>query len=149
MQIETEKDLRIKQLRLIVCVVLVIFLIITVYTIYWMIDYNNRYGFYEEVRAEVVEQKRLDGVTYDVLYYTIDGNDYKITSDIKSQNNIGDIITIYCDENNPLGIIYSLDNRKTTLIILDICFGVFSVGLLITYIFIDISNKKSKKNKTA
>ena len=144
MQIETEKDLRINQLKLILFVMIVIFVAITSYTVYWLINYNKHYGFFVETKAEVVEQVNLEGTIHDVLFYEIEGNEYKVTSDIKSNNDLGDIITIYYDEDNPLGIIYSLDNKRIILPIITACFGVCCIALLVTYILIYVSNKKSK-----
>ena len=144
MQIETEKDLRINQLKLITLVMLAIFIAIVTYTVYWFIDYNRHYGFFQKTEAEVVEQVELEGVTFDVLFYEIDGIEYKVTSDMKSKNDVGDIITIYYDEDNPLGIIYSLDNRRIALPIITVCFGVCCVALIVTYILIYRANKLSK-----
>jgi hypothetical protein len=144
MQVETEKDLRIKQLRLIVFVMIVIFIAILSYTIYWLSSYNKHYGFFKETSAEVVDRVDMDGSMYDVLYYSIDGIEYKVTSDIVTDNEVGDEIKIYYDKDNPLGIIYSLDNKRIILPIITVCFGLFCVALIVIYILIYKANKLSK-----
>ena len=145
MQIETEKDLRINQLRLIVFVLVAIFVAITTYTVYWLINYNKHFGFFQEVTAEVVDRVDMEGKTYDVLHYVVNDIEYKVTADVVSDNEKGDIITIYYDENNPLGIIYSLDNKRFILPIFSAVFGVLCVVLVVVYILIYRANKKSKR----
>jgi len=141
---ETERDLRIKQLRLIVFVILVIFVVMLVYTIYWLIDYNKHFGFFVKTDAKVIEHADIEGVQYDVLSYKINGIEYKVTSDIKSTNDVGDEITIYYDKDNPLGIIYSLDGRRIALPIIACCFGIVSIALVVVYVLIDRANKLDK-----
>ena len=145
MQFETEKDLRIKQLRLIVVVMLVLFAVIMAYTIYWLIDYKDKYGFFEKTEAVVVDQVTSEGITYDVLNYKVDGVEYNVTSNIKSENQVGDQIKVYYDEKIPLSIIYSLDSRRIILPIIACCFGVVSISLMVVYIIIYLSNKNYKK----
>jgi len=145
MQIETERDLRINQLRLIVFVMLTIFIVILAYTTYWLIDYNKKFGFFVKTDAVVIDHEEIEGIKYDVLNYKIDGIEYKVTADVKSSNDVGDQIVIYYDEENPLGIIYSLDNRRIILPILAGLFGVVAISLLVVYILIYTNNKMSKK----
>ena len=143
---QTEKDLRINQLKLISILFLVVFVFMLVYTIYFMIDYNKHYGFFIKTNAEVIEHKEIDNKIYDVLSFEIDNNVYKVTTDYVSKNDVGDVVTIYYDETNPLGIVYSLDNRRIVLPILTTSFGVLSIGLFVVYLLIYRSNKINKKS---
>ena len=129
-----EKELRIKQLRLILCVMFVIFLFMFVYTLYFVVDYNKEYGFFKKTTAEVVEHKKIENYTYDVINYSVDGNEYVITTEYFSKNEIGDKIKIYYDVNNPIGIIYSLDSRRIVLPIIASLFFCVYVALLVVYI---------------
>lgn len=146
---QNEKKLRLDQLRLLVIIFLIIFAFMLVYTIYWLIDYNKHYSFFVKTKADIVEHKEINDKTYDVISFSVDGNEFRIVSDYESKNEIGDEITIYYDENNPLGIVYSLDSRRFVLPILTIIFGIASSSLAVVYILINRSMNKDlnlKKN---
>lgn len=145
MQFETERDLRIKQLRLVVWVMIALFVVMTIYTVYFVVQFNERFGDFIEIEATVVDHEQIGEVTCDKLHYVIDGNEYYVTSDIVSENEIGDDITIYCDKDNVISFIYNLDGRRIALPIITACFGVVCIGLFITYILINNANKKSKQ----
>ncbi|MGN0960711.1 MAG: hypothetical protein ACI4PF_00760 [Christensenellales bacterium] len=148
MQGYTEQRLRLNQLRMIVIIMVVIFAVILSYTIFWSIDYNNKYGFFTKTKAEVVSQVNENGITKDVLSYKVGEVEYRITADYSSNNSIGDTITIFYDKNNPIGIIYSLDNKRIILPVLSSLFGVVCLGLVIIYISIEKSYKNNLKEKT-
>lgn len=133
---QIEKELRLNQLRLIVIVSTLIFAFMLVYTIYWIIDYNREYGFFDKKEAVVIEHQEIDGKTYDLLSYIVDNNEFRITTEYESKNNVGDKVTIYYDENYPLGVVYSLDNRRIVLPVLSSIFGVANVSLIVLYFLI-------------
>lgn len=147
---QEEKELRLNQLRLIVIVMTLIFAFMLVYTIYFLIDYNDKYSFFEKATAEVIEHQEIDGKEYDLLSYKVDGNEFRITTEYESKNAIGDTITIYYDTNNPLGVVYSLDSRRIWLPILTGIFAIANVGLCAMYILIRkgvLGNKNVKKKE--
>ena len=133
---QEEKELRLGQLRLIVIVMTLIFLFMAVYTTYFIIDYNEKYDFFEKTTAEVIEHQVIDGVEYDLLSYKVNGNEFRITTEYASKNDIGDTITIYYDINNPLGIVYSLDSRRIWLPVLTSIFASANIALVVVYILI-------------
>lgn len=143
MQIETEKDLRINQLKLIIFVMLAIFIVMLVYTVSWVKDYRDKVSNLVETEAEIVEHKNVNGQDRDVLYYVVDGVEYQITSDLKSTNDVGDIITIFYDADNPMSFMYD-DNRIVILPIISACFGVINVALIVVYLVIYSSRKQEK-----
>lgn len=134
--LQEEKELRLNQLKLIVIVMTLIFLFMLVYTIYFLIDYKNKYNFFEKTSAEVIEHQKIDGKEYDLLSYKVNGNEFRITTEYESKNKLGDTIIIYYDKNNPLGVVYSLDARRIWLPILVTIFGVGNLGLVILYFVI-------------
>lgn len=133
---QEEKELRLNQLRLIVIVMSLIFAFMLVYTCYFIIDYKDKYGFFEKATAEVIEHQEINGKEYDLLSYKVDGNEFRITTEYESKNNIGEKITIYYDTNNPLGVVYSLDSRRVLLPILTSVFAVANIALIVMYILI-------------
>lgn len=133
---QIEKELRLNQLRLIVIVSTLIFAFMLIYTIYWTIDYNKEYGFFEKKEAVVIEHQEIDDKTYDLLSYIVDDNEFRITTEYESKNDIGDKVTIYYDENYPLGVVYSLDSRRFVLPILSSIFGVANISLIVLYFLI-------------
>ncbi len=144
---QEEKELRLNQLRLIVIVMTLIFAFMMVYTIYFLVDYKDKYGFFKKATAEVVEHQELNGKEYDLISYFVDGNEFRITTEYETKNDIGDTITIYYDINNPLGIVYSLDSRRIWLPILTTVFAGANIGLCVMYILIRKGIIKAKLNK--
>ena len=142
---QIEKELRLNQLRLIVIVATIIFAFMLVYTIYWLTDYKKEYGFFQKGEAVVVEHQEIDGKTYDLLSYEVNDNEFRITTEYESKNDIGDTVTIYYDEGYPLGVVYSLDSRRIVLPILSAVFGVVNVSLVAVYFLI----RKSVLSKPA
>ena len=140
-----ERELKLSQLRLIVIVVLVISVAMIAYTISWFVGYENKYGFFHEITATVIEHKQLDGDKHDILSFKIDGNEYRVTSTYISDNEIGDEVTVYYDENNPLGVIYSKDTKLYSLPIISGIFLLCSIGLMIVYILFDRGIRKDKQ----
>lgn len=138
---DIERELRIKQLRLLLIVLLVIFVAMLSYTIFWCTSYNRNYGFFEKTTAEVIEHVEIKDEYYDVLEYTVDGNIFHKTTSYPSKNNIGDVITIYYDTNNPIGVIYSLDNKRIILPVISAIFGVGVVALIVVYFLLIVGNK--------
>lgn len=152
-----ERELRLGQLRLVLIVMTVVFVAILSYTIAWQCNYNEKYGFFKKCQAKVVEQVRDDeGELRDVLlYFDDDGVEYRLTADYDSNKQVGDKITIYYDENNPFGVIYSLDGKRIWLPVLTSLFGVGCGVLCVIYILsyknvygYFIFHKKSNDNKT-
>lgn len=154
----SEKELRLKQLRLVVTLMTLIFLFILVYTIIWTVDYNKYCKDFIRTEAEVVEYKNVDGKQKEVIQYEVDGNVLNLTTEYDAKNAIGEIITIYYDKNNPLyGVVFELDSRRIVLPILATAFGCVCAGLIVVYIIICKSNiikethvqksLKKKKNK--
>lgn len=144
MLFETEKDLRIKQLRLIVIVMIVLSIVMTVFTISWLVGYNKIYGDFATVESEVVEQKEVDGIVHDVFQYEVNDNEYKVTADWKSKHNIGDNVKLYYDSNNHLNITESLDSRRIILPIITGIFLISCIALIVIYIWIYLSNRREK-----
>ena len=144
---ETERELRIKQLRLIVSIMIIIFLFILVYTIVWSIEFNKTFGDFKRAKATVYEQKEIEGQAHDVLKYIVKGNEFYLTTEEVSKNEIGDTIIIYYDSTNPLSIVYKLDNRRIILPIITVVFGCVCVGLVVTYVLIIRSENNSKNKK--
>lgn len=147
MQGETEQQLRLGQLRLIVSLMIGIFVVITSYTIYWLVEYNKKYGFFVKTNAEVVEQIEEDGIVRDVLQYKVNGIEYRVTAEYVSDNQLGDVVKIYYDKNNHLGIVYSLDSKRIILPVLAGLFGAVCVALIVVYIQIkkSIYGKPNRK----
>lgn len=139
---QIEKELRLNQLKLIVIVATIIFAFMLVYTIYWLTDYKKEYGFFQKGEAVVIEHQEIDGKTYDLLSYVVNDNEFRITTEYESKNDIGDMVTIFYDENYPLGVVYSLDSRRIVLPILSTVFAVTNVALVVVYFLI----RKSIKN---
>ena len=96
---QEEKELRLNQLKLIVLVTTLIFAFMLVYTIYWLVDYNKQYGFFEKTIAKVVEHQEIDGADYDLLSFVVDGNEYRVTTEYESKNDIGDKVKVFYDKN--------------------------------------------------
>ncbi len=145
---QEEKELRLNQLKLIVIVMTLIFAFMLVYTVYFLIDYRDKYGFFEKITAEIIEHQEIDGKEYDLLSYKIDGNEFRITTEYESKNEVGDTITIYYDTNNPLGVVYALDSRRIWMPVLTTIFALTNVGLIVIYILIKrgiVGNKNSQK----
>ena len=140
------RALRIKQLRLIVVVMFVILIAMVGYTIFWTVNYNTLLKDYEYIEAEVVEHREDSGKPRDVFYYKIDLIEYNVVSDNESKYEIGDKVRICYDKNNPLYIISDFDNKRIVLPVLCGIFGVSTIGLLIVYIVIYVSFKKSQSN---
>ena len=147
---DTEQQLRINQLRMIVVIMVVLFVTILGYTIYWSIDYNRKYNFFRKAEAEVVSHIDEEGVIRDVLMFKVDGIEYRVTASYESKNDIGDNVVIYYDKNNPIGIIYSLDNKRIIFPVLSGLFGTGCVALIVVYIYIARGYKKTllKRSKT-
>ena len=146
MQGELEQQLRLKQLRMIVVLMVVIFVAILGYTIFWIVDYNQKYGFFVKTEAEVVSQIKENGVTNDVVKFSVDNVEYQVIADYNSKNEVGDKIIIYYDKNNPIGIIESLNNNRIVLPVLTGIFGVLCIALIVVYMFIRKSYKKNIAN---
>ena len=133
---QEEKELRLNQLRLIVIVMSLIFAFMLVYTCYFIIDYKDKYGFFEKATAEIIEHQEIDGKEFDLLSYKVDGIEFRITTEYESKNDIGEKITIYYDTNNPLGVVYSLDSRRILLPLLTSIFAAANIALVVMYILI-------------
>lgn len=147
MQGETEQELRLYQLKLIVIIMVIVFVALLSYTIYWSIDYNKKYNFFVKTDAVVVEQIDKDGITKDVLKYDVNGVEYRINADYHSKNEIGDTVVLYYDKHNPIGVIYSLDSNRIVLPIITGLFGVTCSALIVVYFLISKSLIKYKKKR--
>ena len=147
---DIERELRLKQLRLILIIMLVIFVAMLSYTIYWCADYKNKYGFFVETQAKVTEHVEIANDMYDVLEYDVKGVTFKKTTTYFSKNKVGDVITIYYDKNNPTGVIYSLDNNRIILPTISLAFGVVVTALIVLYFLLIVGDKKKikKTNKS-
>jgi len=130
---ENYNDIRKGQFKLLLFLLSAIFLIMLVITIIFEINYYNKYGFFKRTTAEVTAHEEIDGVLHDVLEYDAFGVTYIITAERESQNNVGDKFTIYFDENNPIGIIYSLDYRRVMLPTITLIVQFIDVVLILYY----------------
>ena len=139
---DSVKDLRKKQVELILLVLAFLSLIFISYTIYWERDYNKKFGYFEKIEAEVVNHNVVEGVEYDVLEYEVDSIIYHHVTSYKSKNHIEDKITIYYDKFEPAGVIYSLDIKRVLLPIISSLFVIFSIGVFIFYYFVFIKRNK-------
>ena len=115
-----------------------------IYTITWVSNYKSNIDNYIKTEAEVVGHKNVSGQDRDVVSYLVDGVDYQVTADIKSRYDVGDIITIYYDNNNPMSFMYT-DNRNVILPVICGSFGVICVALAVTYVVIFIGRKNEIK----
>lgn len=127
------KELKKKQYLMYIVIMLVLFVVMLTYTVVWCFDYNKRYGFFVKTEAVVVEHVTESGKLYDVLEYDVDGVVLLNKTSYISQNNIGDKITIYYDENNPSGFVTKLDGRRIALPIITSIYGVASMVLTIMF----------------
>lgn len=117
------------------------------YTIFWTVNYNTLLKDYEYIEAEVVEHREVSSKQRDVFQFKIEMIEYNVVSDNESKYDIGDSVRICYDKNNPLYIISEFDSRRIILPILCGVFGVSAIGLLIVYIMIYVSFKKSQSNE--
>lgn len=147
MQDENEQELRLGQLRMLVIVMVILFAVLLGYTIYWSIDYNRQYGFFEKTTAEVVSQEVVDGKKRDTIKYYVDGVEYRLVADYSGNKQIGDRLTIFYDKSNPLGVVYKLDSKRIVLPILTGVFGAGCVALVILYILLYTGYKNRKRLK--
>ena len=144
MQLEvSERQLRLNQLRLIVGLMAIIFLFMLVYTIIWIVDFNKHYKQFNKTDAEVIEHKEVDNVLRDVVKYKVKGNEYILTIEEESREDVGKIITIYYDKSNPLSVVKELDNRRIILPIITTVFGCVCTGLIVVYFVIYKSYSKT------
>ena len=142
---ETERELRLQQLRLVVCVMFVLFAFMLAYTIYWVIDYRAKFENCGKTIATVTSHKEKEGISYDVFEYKVDGHEYIITSDIPSMYDVGEEVSIYYEKESPICLVYDIDNRQIILPIITSAFGCVCVGLGVVYILIKKSNKIKKE----
>jgi len=126
--------LRVQQLRLVVFVMIGLFLVMLAYTIYWFVDYNDKYGYFDKTTAVVVENKEIDEKKYSVLKYDVGKHEYRITTEYPTDFEIGENVKIYYDRNNPIGFVFKLDSRRIILPIITGVFGACCIGLLSVYI---------------
>ncbi len=132
---------------MIVILMLLVFVFMLVYTIYFVVDYNKEYGFFESATATVIDHQEIEGKTYDLLSYNVDGNEFRITTEYESKNDIGDTITIYYDQDYPLGVIYELDSRRIWLPVITSIFGVGTAALVVVYFVFKKGDGKSLSKK--
>lgn len=143
--IEEEKKLRLQQLKLIVCVMFVLFAFMLAYTIYWIVDYNARFDNCNKTSAQITSHKKIDGITYDVFKYNVEGHEYIITGDIPSVYDVGEVVDIYYDKDSPICLVYDIDNRQVILPVITSCFGVGCVGLCVVYFVVRAGINKPAK----
>lgn len=141
---DSVKDLRKRQVQLIIMVLAFLSLIFISYTIYWEIDYNKKFGYFVKIQAEVVNHTVVENIEYDVLEYSVEGITYRHTTSYKSKNHIEDKINIYYDKYNPSGVIYSIDIKKVGLPIISSLFLISSIGVCVFYYFVFIKNDKQQ-----
>ena len=137
----TKYDYKKSQYKMLLTISVLIFVIILGYTIFWHINYNSKYGYFKKITAEVVDFKEEDGQEYAVITYTVDGLEYLKTSEYTNKK-LHDKVTVYYDENNPVGLIYNRDIRYYLLPIVCAFFGLADAGVIVLYI---IHFKKKKK----
>lgn len=145
--VENLKELRKKQVQLILIILAFLSILFISYTVYWEIDYNKKYGYFKSINAEVVDHNVIDELEYDVLEYDVGGITYLHTTSYISKNHIEDKITIYYDANNPNGVIYSLDSRRIVLPILSALFLLASIGVYVFYYFVFVRSVKMDDTK--
>ena len=66
-----------------------------------IIEGNGAFNESSITGESIPVHKEINDKTYDVISFSVDGNEFRIVSDYESKNEIGDEITIYYDENNP------------------------------------------------
>ncbi|MBE5757481.1 MAG: hypothetical protein E7345_00935 [Clostridiales bacterium] len=132
---ETQK-LRQNQFKLILIILAMMSVLFIAFTIYWEIDYNNKYGYFKKVRAEVVDHVVVDNIEYDVLQYSVRDVVYKHTTEYESKNHIEDKLNVFYDENDPSGIVYKLDNTRILLPVISVLFVLVSSSVYIIYFYI-------------
>ncbi len=150
-QVENIGELKKKQYLLYIIILLVLLVAMLTYTLVFCISHNKEYSFFKGVEAEVISHDTIDGVVYDVVEYSVDGVVYRNTTSVISKNDIGDIVTIYYDENNPIGIVTKLDSKRWILPTITLIYGVATASLTVLY-FVNYYGKtnklKDKKVKT-
>lgn len=144
---ENEQELRLGQLRMLVIVMVILFTVLLGYTIFWSINYNRQYGFFEKTTAEVVSQEVVDGKKRDTIKYYIGDVEYRLVADYSENRQIGDKLTIFYDKGNPFGVVYKLDNKRIILPILTGVFGAGCVVLVVLYILLNTEYKNRKRLK--
>ncbi len=129
-----EKEARRGQYKLLLIILSLIFITITAYTIFWEIRYHQKYNYFQRVEAEVSGFDTDDnGDKYAIILYYVNDNKYEKNTDIFLDKKAGDKIFVYYDENDPYGVIYSLDYRRYLLPVISGVLGGVLVVFLIMY----------------
>ena len=82
---------------------------------------------------ESIEGHYVHPVYYDVVEYEVNGQKYQKTCDTSAStdtppNNIGKIITIYVNPNNPQDVVF---RNSTHVILIVVCLGIPAIGFVI------------------
>ena len=128
-----EIDYKRNQYKLLLSISVLVFLVILLFTIFYFVDYNNNYGYFKAVTAEVVEYEVNDGKNYAVIEYVVGDTTYQKTTHYTNMK-IGKKTKIFYDENNPVGIIYDRDFKYYLLPTMTILFAGADITLIIFYI---------------
>lgn len=137
-EISNLHELKKKQYRLYVFIMLALLLVMTAYTIFWCASYNNTYGTFEKTLGKSIELYDSDNeVSGYALEYFDDVNNVTIqntSSDLANKNNVGEEFWVYYDTENPSSVIKNLDAGRIVLPIITSVYGVACI--ILTALFI-------------
>jgi len=145
----TKYDYKKKQYRMLLIVSMLLFMVILLFSIFWNVNYNKKYSYFVAIDAVVVGYDDSSGEQYAVISYCVDAVEYQKTTN-KTGLDKGDKITIFYDENDPVGFIYNRDIKYYVLPIISALFGVVNLMLFVLYYVtyeVNSDNKKILKAK--
>lgn len=137
-EISNLRELKKKQYRLYIYILLILFFVMTMYTIFWCVSFGREYGTFEETTAKCVEILDVDNEVsgYALEYYDSKNNvTIKNTStDLANKNTVDTTFKVYYDTENPSSVVRSLGVGRILLPMLTSIFGVALVILVVLYI---------------
>lgn len=137
-EISNLHELKKKQYRLYVFIMLALLLVMTAYTIFWCASFSNTYGTFEKTLAKSIELYDSDREVSGYALEYFDGvNNVTIqntSSNLANKDNVGEEFWIYYDTENPSSVIKNLDVGRIVLPIITSVYGVACI--ILTTLFI-------------
>lgn len=137
-EISNLHELKKKQYRLYVFIMLTLLVVMIAYTVFWCVSFNQTYGTFEKTLAKSVELYDMDDEVcgYALEYYDSVNNVtiQNTSSDLANKDNVGDKFTIYYDTENPSSVIKNLNAGRILLPIITSVYGVACIILTIIFI---------------
>lgn len=136
-EISNLRELKKRQYRLYVIIMLTLFVVMLAYTIIWCVVFKRDYGSFVKAEAEVVELKNdyNEVAGYGLEYYD-SVNKVNIiinNTSLASAKTVGKIISIYYDVENPSVFTEKLSSGRYLLPIITGVYGAVSVVLSILF----------------